>query len=60
MWTVFADEVTQGNVGEVPGGGWLEMIIGFAPMILIIAVMYFLMIRPQRKKDKEKRLTQQM
>ena len=25
----------------------------FAPMILIFALMYFLMIRPQRKKDKK-------
>lgn len=55
MWTVFADNAAQGAAGEVPTGGWVEMLVGFAPMILIIAVMYFLLIRPQRKKDKEKR-----
>ena len=31
------------------GGGLLGM---FIPMILIVAVMYFFMIRPQKKKDK--------
>ena len=31
-----------------PGGG----LIAFLPMIAMIAVLYFLMIRPQRKKDK--------
>lgn len=30
------------------------MISAFLPFILIIAVMYFLMIRPQKKKDKLK------
>ncbi len=32
------------------GGSLLTM---FLPMILIVAVFYFLMIRPQRKKDKK-------
>ena len=31
----------------------LVMLIQMAPMILIIVVMYLLLIRPQRKKDKE-------
>ncbi len=54
MWTVFAEEAVNG--GNVPAqAGLVEMLVGFAPMILIIAVMYFLMIRPQRKKDKEKK-----
>ncbi len=35
------------------GGGILSMIVSFAPMILIVALLYFVMIRPQRKKEKE-------
>jgi len=36
--------------GEGGGGG----IMGFLPFILIIVIMYFLMIRPQVKKQKER------
>ncbi len=36
--------------GEGGGGGFL----GFLPFILIIVIMYFLMIRPQVKKQKER------
>ena len=40
--------------GATPAGagGPLEMIMMFLPIIGIFAVMYLLMIRPQRKKDK--------
>jgi preprotein translocase subunit YajC len=34
------------------GGG--NMLLSFLPFLLIIVVMYFLMIRPQVKKQKEK------
>jgi len=33
--------------------GILAYIVSFAPMILIFVVMYFILIRPQRKKDKQ-------
>jgi preprotein translocase subunit YajC len=33
-----------------PPGGGLEMLM---PMVFIFAIMYFLMIRPQRKKQQE-------
>jgi preprotein translocase subunit YajC len=36
--------------GEGGGGSFL----GFLPFILIIVIMYFLMIRPQVKKQKER------
>lgn len=36
------------------GGGSGNPILGLLPFVLIIVVMYFLMIRPQRKKQKEK------
>lgn len=38
----------QGN------GGGGNPLVAFLPFILIIAIMYFLMIRPQAKKQKEK------
>ena len=31
----------------------MQQLMGFMPMILIFAAMYFLMIAPQRKKQKE-------
>lgn len=38
--------------GGTQGGGGLGM---FAPMILIFAIFYFMLIRPQQRKDKERR-----
>ncbi len=37
------------------GGGILAMLVSMAPLLLMILVMYFIMIRPQRKKEKELR-----
>lgn len=37
------------------GGGAAGGLIGFVPILLIFAIMYFLMIRPQQKKVKEHR-----
>lgn len=34
-------------------GGWLVMLVQILPILLIVVVMYFLLIRPQRKRDKE-------
>lgn len=41
----------SGGGGE---GGSSNPILSFLPFILIIVIMYFLMIRPQTKKQKEK------
>ncbi len=41
----------QGNGGEGAGGG----LFGLLPFVLIFAVFYFLMIRPQQKKAKAHR-----
>lgn len=46
--TVYA----AGNQAQQAGAG--SMISMFLPFVLIIAVMYFLMIRPQKKKEKLK------
>ena len=44
---------TTGAAGSTPAdGGWLGMLMSFAPFILIFVLMYFMMIRPQKKKDK--------
>jgi preprotein translocase subunit YajC len=37
------------------GGGDMNQLIGFLPIVLIFAVFYFLLIRPQQKKQKEHR-----
>jgi preprotein translocase subunit YajC len=39
-----------GGTGQPQGG---NPILGFLPLILIIFIMYFLMIRPQAKRQKE-------
>jgi len=39
----------QANTGQKPGGG-MEMII---MMVVLFAIVYFFMIRPQNKKQKE-------
>jgi len=38
---------------QAAGGSPMAGIGGFVPIILIFAIMYFLMIRPQQKKLKE-------
>jgi preprotein translocase subunit YajC len=40
------------GAGGAPATG-MEQIISFAPFIVIIAIFYFLIIRPQNKKQKE-------
>jgi len=40
---------------QAAGGGAAGGLISFVPIILIFAIMYFLMIRPQQKKVKEHR-----
>lgn len=42
-------------MGSSGGGQGGNPLLGFLPLVLIIFVMYFLMIRPQAKKQKEHR-----
>ncbi len=47
---------TAANAGTeqaTPGNTALAMLIQLAPLVLLIVVFYFLLIRPQRKRDKE-------
>lgn len=50
-------ETTQAQDGsqDVPqtGSNPLGMIVNLFPLILIIVLLYFMMIRPQRKREKE-------
>ena len=44
----------EGAVEEMSASAQLiVMLVNFVPMILIFVVFYFMLIRPQRKKDKE-------
>ena len=48
----FADGAVQQTAGGTPQAGPAQLIASFLPLILIFVVMYLLMIRPQRKKEK--------
>lgn len=39
--------------GSGDGGTWYSGLISFAPMIIIILVFYFVLIRPENKRKKE-------
>ncbi|MBE7011156.1 MAG: preprotein translocase subunit YajC [Ruminococcaceae bacterium] len=49
---VYAAEETA-KQGAQQQGSVLSMVGSFLPMILLIAVFWFLLIRPQKKKEKE-------
>jgi preprotein translocase subunit YajC len=42
-------------MGQTGGGGQAGGIAGFLPIIILFAIFYFLLIRPQQKKAKEQR-----
>ena len=48
-----ANFITLEGEAQQGQGGILGLLISLAPMILIFVVMYFLMIRPQKKRQKE-------
>ena len=53
MLTAFAETAQQGAQEVTQQAGLAEMLISLLPMILLVVVFYFLLIRPQRKRDKE-------
>ena len=58
MATSLAEDAATGTADAATaemstGATVLSTVISFLPMVLIIVVFYFLLIRPQRKKDKE-------
>ncbi|HDN59662.1 MAG: preprotein translocase subunit YajC [Candidatus Neomarinimicrobiota bacterium] len=48
------ESLLYASAGQASGSG--NPILAFLPFLLIILVMYFLMIRPQAKKQKEKQM----
>lgn len=49
--TAYAAGTVQGAQGEV--SPMMQNLVTFLPFVLILVFMYFVMIRPQRKKEKE-------
>ena len=52
MLKVFAQSAAGTGAAQP---GTMDLVMSFLPFIVIIVVFYFLMIRPQRKRDKENR-----
>ena len=48
------DWLIQNAYAQAEGGG-AESLMGLLPLVLIFAVFYFLLIRPQNKRQKEHR-----
>jgi len=48
-----ADVAAAGTEEIGAGAQFIIMLVNILPMIIIFAVFYFFLIRPQRKKDKE-------
>ena len=44
---------TQGAAGEPQANPVMSTIVSILPLVLIIVLLYFMMIRPQRKREKE-------
>lgn len=46
----------EGTQNQVPAQGGVAAVVStFAPLVILIALFYFMLIRPQRKRDKETR-----
>ena len=50
--TTATTQAQEGNT-DMQAQGVAAMIVSFLPMILIIVLLYLMMIRPQRKREKE-------
>jgi preprotein translocase subunit YajC len=53
--TVFISNAYAQVPGAVADSGMMSNLAGIAPFVLMFAVMYFVMIRPQQKRAKEAR-----
>ena len=51
MLTVLLE--TAANTGTGTEGSWLLAVVRFLPLLLVVVAMYFILIRPQRKREKE-------
>lgn len=41
------------DAAQQQGGGFMAGLVGMAPLIIMLLLLYLIMIRPQRKKEKE-------
>jgi preprotein translocase subunit YajC len=48
----YAQEAT-GAAGAAQPSSMMGTVVSLLPMVLVIVLLYFMMIRPQRKRDKE-------
>ncbi len=46
----------MGTAGEGGGGSATNQFAAFVPLILMVGIFYFLLIRPQQKKQKDHRM----
>ncbi|NLM10033.1 MAG: preprotein translocase subunit YajC [Clostridiaceae bacterium] len=53
LLTAFAESAAGAEVPEV--NSFYLFLVQFGPLILIFVLMYFILIRPQRKKEKQTR-----
>ena len=51
MLTVLLE--TAANTGTGTESSWLLAVVQFLPLLLVVVAMYFILIRPQRKREKE-------
>lgn len=54
---MFATPAFAQTAGAAGAGGPQEMLIQFLPLVALIVLFYFLMIRPQQKRAKEHQAT---
>ena len=52
IYSLLDAATTAGGTTATPTASWTDMIPTIVMMVAMIAVFYFLLIRPQRKKDK--------
>ena len=45
--------ISNAYAQTAPAAGGAESLLSFAPLVLMFVVLYFIMIRPQMKKQKE-------
>ena len=50
---MFATPAYAQALGSAPGGGPQDMLIQFLPLIGLVVLFYFLMIRPQQRRAKQ-------
>lgn len=53
IYSLLDAATTAGGTTATPTASWTDMIPTIVMMVAMIAVFYFLLIRPQRKKDKK-------